>query len=64
MNIKFKYRIGLIILMIIFTSFQVMRIIDLYNKGFLSALVLPSLQLIIGLIMLITLFLPPNKEIK
>jgi len=64
MNIKFKYRIGLIILMIIFTSFQVMRIIDLYNKGFLSALVLPSLQLIIGLIMLITLFLPLNKEIK
>jgi len=64
MNIKFKHRIGLIILMIIFTSFQVMRIIEIYNKGFLSNLVLPSLQFIIGLIMLITLFLPSNEEIK
>lgn len=64
MHIKFKYRIALIIVMIIFTSFQVMRIIDLYNKGFLSQIVLPSLQLIFGLIMLITLFLPPKKEIE
>ena len=59
MNIKFKYRIGLIILMIIFISFQAMRIIDLYNKGFLFGL--PSFQLIIGLIILIALFLPPKK---
>ena len=64
MTIKFKYRIGLIILMIFFISFQAMRIIDLYNKGFLFDLPLPSFQLIIGLIIFIALFLPPKKEIE
>ncbi len=62
MNIKFKYRIGLIILMIFFISFQAYRIIDSYNKGFLFDL--PTFQLIIGLFILITLFLPPKKEIE
>jgi hypothetical protein len=46
MSIKFKYRIVLIILMIIFISFQAIKIIDSYNKGFLFGL--PSFQLIIG----------------
>ncbi|EPD53273.1 hypothetical protein HMPREF1210_01004 [Paenisporosarcina sp. HGH0030] len=60
MSIKFKYRIALIILMIIFISFQAMRIIDSYNKGFLSGL--PSFQLLIGLIILIALFLPNHQK--
>jgi len=62
MNIKFKYRIGLIILMISFISFQAYRIINSYNKGLLFGF--PAFQLIIGLIILIPLFLPPKKEIE
>lgn len=62
MSIKFKYRIALIILMIIFISFQAMRIIDSYNKGFLSGLPLPSLQLLIGIIILIVLSLPNHQK--
>ena len=62
MNIKFKHRIGLILLMIIFISFQAYRIIDSYNKELLFGM--PAFQLILGLIILITLFLPPKKEIE
>lgn len=46
--------------MIIFISFQAMRIIDSYNKGFLSGL--PSFQLLIGLIILIALSLPNHQK--
>jgi hypothetical protein len=60
MSIKFKYRIVLIILMIIFISFQAIKIIDSYNKGFLFGL--PSFQLIIGLIILISLSLPNHQK--
>jgi hypothetical protein len=60
MSIKFKYRIVLIILMIIFISFRAIKIIDSYNKGFLFGL--PSFQLIIGLIILISLSLPNHQK--
>lgn len=62
MNIKFKYRIGLIILMIFFISFQAYRIIDSYNKEFDFGL--PAFQLILGIIILISLLIPPKKEIE